>query len=156
MVWTHNMSEYWFKSHHWHEETKNGKSATTFNRMTFSITTLSKMTFSITINKSRQSAQWHSIQCSYAQCHICWESQIIPLCRMLLCWVPLCWMSWRIKKLLDSKTWQQSIFKCLSCLLILSLQKQYLYKNSKLDHLISIPVSWANSDSSAVTKWLLI
>ncbi len=30
----------------------------------------------------------------YAECHLCWVSQISPLCWVSLCWVSLCWMSW--------------------------------------------------------------
>ncbi len=47
----------------------------------------------------------------YAECHLCWVSQISPLCWVSLCsvslcwvllcwmslrWVSLCWMSWRL------------------------------------------------------------
>ncbi len=46
-------------------------SITTLSIMPLSMTALSEMTFSITINKTRQSAYWHSImaECCYTDCH---------------------------------------------------------------------------------------
>jgi len=69
---------------------------------TLSITTFSITTISMTLNKLRHSAYWHSIQSMlsviYAECRLCWASQIslfyrVSLCWMSLCWVSLCWMS---------------------------------------------------------------
>ncbi len=71
--------------------------ATKLNILPFSITTFSIMTLSITI-KNRD-AQHNGTQYCYAECHakchLCWVSQISPLCWVSLYWMSLCWVSWR-------------------------------------------------------------
>jgi hypothetical protein len=34
------------------------------------------------------------VECSYAECQLCWMLQISPLCWVSYHWISLCWVSW--------------------------------------------------------------
>ncbi len=65
-------------------------------------TTLSKMALSTSIKNvtlSIMTLKTFMLSVVYAECRLCWMSQISPLCWESLCWVSLCWMLWRSKQI---------------------------------------------------------